>query len=114
MFRDKEEELARLEEELLEEEIPEEELLEEEEEEIFYEEPSGDTAEYHNFANDYGHVHAYNADTADVDLEEYSDEVYHEPPASRQTGLLLVVMLLLFGIFCIVGWWFLRYRGIIG
>ena len=30
MFRDKEEELARLEEELLEEEIPEEELLEEE------------------------------------------------------------------------------------
>lgn len=111
MFRDRKEELARLEEELLEEEIPE--IEEEEEEEEFFEEPSGDTSAYHNFANNYGNVHAYNSDTTDVDLEEFSQEV-QEPAQPRQTGLLLVAMLLLFGIFCVLGWWFLRYRGIIG
>ena len=112
MFRDKDEALARLEEELLEEELPEEELAEDEAE--FFEEPSGDTSEYHNFANNYGKkIKAYNNDTTDTDLDAFSEEVYHAP-TRRPMRLLLVAMLLLFGIFCVLAWWFLRYRGIIG
>lgn len=110
MFRDKDEALARLEEELLEEDAPTPEEPEAEEEETFLEAPSGDTAEYKNFANNYN---AYNADHTDLDLEEFSEEIYASS-APRHAGLLATVFLLLAGILLVLGWWLLRYLGVIG
>lgn len=110
MFRDKDEELARLEEELLEEEKKE--VLHEEEEPEFLEEPSGDTDEYKNFANSYGNINVYNADTADLDLEEYAETVYESTP-QRHTRLLVLATLLLTGIFLVLVWWFIRYMGVL-
>ena len=110
MFRDKEEALSRLEEELLEEDSVPEETPEEEPD--FLEEPSGDTNEYKNFANDYGSVKIYNADSSDLDLEEFSEEVY-EPTMPKRTNLLLIAFLLLVGIFLVLGWWVIRYLGVL-
>lgn len=109
MFRDKEEALARLEEELLEDEPPEKTA---EEEPDFLEAPSGDTDEYKNFANDYGNVNIYNADTSDLDLAEFSEEVY-APAEKKQPNLLLVAFLLLVGIFLVLAWWAVRYMGVL-
>lgn len=109
MFRDKDEALARLEEELLEDEPAQETAGEEPE---FLEEPDGDTDEYKNFANDYGNVKIYNADTSDLDLTEFSEEVY-EPTAKKQPNLLLVAFLLLVGIFLVLAWWAIRYMGVL-
>ncbi|MBR5529747.1 MAG: hypothetical protein IKU57_04645 [Oscillospiraceae bacterium] len=118
MFRDKEEELARLEEQLLEDEPAEEETEEyeedfEEEEEAFLEEPSGDTSDYKNFANDYGHVDAYNADKADLDLEDYSEEVYTPSETRKDNKLLYTIFLLLAAIFLVLAWWVARYTGVL-
>lgn len=96
MFRDKDEELARLEEELLEQDAPEE--VPDDEEEA-YEPPVQN-------------VRAYNGDAADVDLEEFSDAVY-TPTRNRNTGLFALLFLLLCGIFCVLAWWILRYRGVL-
>ena len=109
MFRDKDEALARLEEELLEDEPAQESAKEEP---AFLEEPSGDTDEYKNFANDYGNVILYNADTSDLDLEEFSEEVY-EPTMKKRPNLLLVAFLLLVGIFLVLAWWFIRFMGVL-
>ena len=107
MFRDKDEALARLEEELLEEE-PETTAKEQ----SLLEEPSGDTKEYKNFANDYGNANIYNADTSDLDLEEFSEEVY-EPIEKKRPNLLVVAFLLLAGIFLVLAWWVIRYMGVL-
>lgn len=104
MFRDKDEELARLEEELLEKEEPEE------EEELAPEDPDEESEAYVNYANNYK---AYNADKADLDLEEFSEEVY-TPTPHRHMGLLTAIMLLLAGILLVLGWWLVRYMGVIG
>lgn len=85
MNRDRQEELERLEKELLadtEEEAPEEEtFLEEDDTQI------GDSpAVYQNFANNYGKdlrnfasgYQAYNSDRVDTDLEEFSQAVMEE------------------------------------
>ena len=114
MFRDKEEELARLEEllEEVEELLDETEELPQEEEPEFLEEPSGDTKEYKNFANDYGKVNIYNTDTTDLDLEEYAEEVY-DPTEPKNTGLLVTAALLLVGIFLVLGWWAIRFLGVL-
>ena len=114
MFRDKEEELARLEEllEEVEDLLDETEDLPQEEEIDFLEEPSGDTKEYKNFANDYGKVTVYNADKADLDLEEYGDEVY-EPKEKKNTDLLVTAALLLVGILLVLSWWAIRFLGVL-
>ena len=67
MFKDAEEELARLNRQLLEED--EEELNEEE----YEEEESDEETEYDT----------YNTDNTDVDLEEYSQQVYEQPPSRK-------------------------------
>lgn len=98
MFRDKEEALARLEEELLAEARPEE------------EEDAGEEEEYEAFAEE---VTIYNADHADLDLDAFSDEVY-APSAQKASRVLVWIFLLLCGIFCVLAWWVLRYKGVIG
>ena len=95
MFRDKDEALARLEEELLEEDAPQEEVPEEEEEE--YEELD---------------VPIYNADRADLDLEAFSQEVY-DPTTGKRSRALVWLFFLLCGIFCVLAWYILRYKGVI-
>lgn len=96
MFRDKDEELARLEEELLQQENHEDPSETEEEE---YQPPVRA-------------VRAYNGDAADVDLEEFSDAVY-TPTSNRNTALFALLFLLLCGIFCVLAWWILRYKGVL-
>ena len=99
MFRDKDEALARLTEELLEEDRPQPEAAEditEEAEEDFEEFP----------------VRAYNGDTADVDLYAFSEEVY-DSTMRKKSRLLVWFFLLLCGIFCVLAWWVLRYKGVI-
>ena len=98
MFRDQEEALARLEEELLEEDRPEE------------EEDAGEEEEYEDFTDD---VTIYNADHADLDLNAFSEEVY-DPTVQKTNRVLAWIFLLLCGIFCVLAWWVLRYKGVIG
>lgn len=95
MFRDKDEELARLEEELLEQDVPK---AAPDDEKETYEPPVQN-------------VRAYNGDAADVDLEEFSDAVY-TPTHNKHTGLFALLFLLLCGIFCVLAWWILRYKGV--
>ena len=131
MFRDAKEELRRLEAELLAAEREESEqaradrLLEE-----FLAEEDGDFEDdedilaiypeslvsrgtpYRNFSNNYGRGRpapvAYNTDSVDEDLEEYSDEVYEEPKDDLR-GLILLAMVLLAGILGMLAFWAVRY-----
>ena len=80
MFEDREQELDRLNRQLL-EEAEEEEECEEEEYEEEYDEDAEAVSDYE----------AFNSDTTDVDLEEYSDRVYREPPSRK--GILAAVLL---------------------
>ena len=100
MFRDKDEELARLEEELLEKDTPQE---------VSEEDSDDEEEEYESFD---GRLRAYNGDAADVDLEDFSDAVY-TPTHNRHTGLFALLFLLLCGIFCVLAWWILRYKGVL-
>lgn len=86
MFRDKEEELRRLEEALLEDDTPEEEM------------PAPQQA-----------YAAYNNDDCDVDLEEYSQEVYEKPKSPY--GLWAFLLLLMTALLCLLGYCILRYGG---
>ena len=89
MNRDRQEELQRLENELLEQEdVLDEETLDEFEQD---DTRIGDApAVYQNFANNYGKdlrnfasgYKAYNADHVDVDIEEFSQEVQEDTPAA--------------------------------
>lgn len=101
MNRDRQEELERLEKELLadtEEETPEEEtFLEEDDTQI------GDApVVYQNFANNYGKdlrnfasgYRAYNSDRVDMELEEFSQEVRNEEkPASIWVPAVLTALI---------------------
>ncbi len=97
MRRDTQEELQRLEQELLaEEEIPEE--PEEEDYGEFLEEPdSEEPVVYRNFSNRYGQdlrnyatgYKAYNSDTLDTDLEDFSDAVRD---GKKPTSILLPLL----------------------
>lgn len=119
MFKDKKEELRRLEEELLlEEELEEEEArLEEEQEEADallesetdYGEESEET--YYNYSNRYGRVRAYNNDTTDEDMDAYSDDVYHSNQNKGLHGLTVLAVFLLVAIVFVLGWCFLRFKG---
>lgn len=103
MFRDRENQLQRLEEALLAEE---EEIREDpsEEEELLQVDST-----YANFANGY---RVYNTDRSDEDLDEYSEDVY-QAQSSKRTGLwvaILLVSLLLLGFF---GGWLLKLLGVL-
>lgn len=121
MFKDKKEELRRLEEELLleaqleaEEAQLEEELEEAEallESETDYGEESEET--YYNYSNRYGRVQAYNNDTADEDMDAYSDDVYNSDKHNGLGGLTALAVFLLIAIVFVLGWCFLRFKGIL-
>lgn len=100
MFRDQNEELRRLEEQLLAEE-EEEEYLEDDAIDTFLEEtqPGDAPRVYQNFSNDYGKnlrnyatgYKAYNTDRTDVDPDEISREVLRP----KRGGAWVVILLLL-------------------
>ena len=106
MHKDTQEALERLERELLAEEQPEitdddlnlliDGILFDDEEDT----PMEETAIYRSSATQY---RAYNADETDLDLEEYSDEVYEEPPTDFKE---LLFPLIILGLICLVmlGW----------
>ena len=121
MFKDKKEELSRLEAELLMEAQAEEEdaRLEAELEEAAallddendYGEESEET--YYNYSNRYGKVRAYNNDTSDGDLEAYSNDVYSGGKKKGIGCLTLLALALLVAIVFVLGWFVLRFKGII-
>lgn len=99
MFRDTQEELERLQAQLLAEtqeqtaQTQEEDLLEEEDfDALLSDADQGEAPRvYQNYSNGYGRelrnfatgYRAYNTDKADVDLEEYSQEVFDPPKAPK-------------------------------
>ena len=129
MFRDRQEELDRLQEQLLEEDPEElEEEYEDEDEEYLDAEvddllAANDQGEnpqtYNNYSNDYGRqlrnyasgYKAYNSDRTDEDLEEYSQQVLHPQKEKGITGLLILAMLLLLGIGGVLAWMLMRMKG---
>ena len=109
MFRDREEALQRLQEQLLQEE---EELRPEEEEypdedafdQLLEEDDrTADSGAYRNYSNDYGRglrnyatgYKAYNADKADTDLDRYSDAVREGPKRNRAAWLVILLLILI-------------------
>lgn len=130
MFRDRDEELQRLEEALLEEEEEEQkqrieeeieeerqkarrdEAEEEEEDDISFYQPDDtedDEADtFPNYANNY---RAYNSDRVDVDLDEYSEQVRQEP--KRGSCLLTLALILLCGILVMLILFLLKFQGIL-
>lgn len=132
MFKDKDKELRRLEAELLleaelekeearlEAELAEEEALLEaelEEAEALLEDDDDfgreDVDTYRNFANQYTAFDAYNSDTTDEDLDEYSEEVYHSG-AGRSIGCLgFLAVCLTLAILGVLAWMAARYWGIL-
>lgn len=122
MWRDAEEELQRLEAELLAEEEPveEEDLLEDALlDELLQDTRAENVGVYQNFSNDYGKklrnyasgYKAYNSDKTDEDLECYSETV--REPEKGITGLVITAIALTLGILAVLAWWLLRYRGVL-
>ena len=127
MFKDTEEELKRLEAELLadeEEALPEEELDQEAEpldDDLLTDEELnallddtrifGSATVYQNHANNYGQqIKAYNADTLDQDPEDLSQELLEENKGGTG-GLIALACVLAIGILCVAVWWVARYWG---
>ncbi len=118
MFRDTSEELQRLQAELLAEEEPAElppEEEPEEEDDFFdeYEEDELDEPEpvYKNYASGY---RAYNSDTTDEDLEEYSESVREGNPSRGGCLLTLIAVFLALILGGVVTCAYLYSRGYIG
>ena len=130
MFRDRQEELQRLQEQLLEEEPKE--ALEDEAEDGFLDEEGlnalldgedqgANPRVYQNFSNSYGRelrnyatgYKAYNTDKTDEDMESYSQAVLEPENNKGITGLLILMLALLCGIAVVLGWIFLRVKGLI-
>lgn len=127
MFRDREEALARLQEQLLEEE---EEPAEEGEEEypgeedfarLLEDERTADARIYQNFSNDYGRqlrnyasgYKAYNSDRTDTDLDCYSDAV-REGPKRRSVLWFVILLLILMGLALgVILWKYLGLEGLV-
>lgn len=55
----------------------------------------------------------YNSDRTDEDLDAFSEEVF-SPQKNNLTGLTLLFVLLCLGIVCVLLWWLLRWKGVIG
>ncbi len=128
MFRDAQEELERLQAQLL-EETEEEEIVSEEtdflEEEDFdallYDTDQGENPEvYENYSNDYGRslrnyatgYRAYNADTTDTDLDAFSEEVFEGKKAASYGWLWALLGLMAAAIIGIL-WCFISMGGLI-
>jgi len=127
--KDKEEELQRLQQELLAQEAPGEDLPAEEEYldgglvDTLLEEDvkSGAAGVYQNFSNGYGKdlrnfasgYRAYNSDKTDTELEDFSEAV-REP---QKGGGFITLLLILMGLLCITGAavivYYLRLGGIL-
>lgn len=141
MFKDTEEELRRLEAELLAQEEEEEDWEEVEEEEAWQEpveinaldedllnnreldilledtQVFGEAGAYQNHANHYGAgannpARIYNSDRLEQTPEELSDELLEEPRRNT-TALVVLACLLAAGILCVAVWWLLRFRGVL-
>ena len=122
MFKDRNQELQRLEQALLEEETEElpaaEELVEDEElltDEALNElledvAPGKNSVPYQNFSNDYGQI--YNSDVTDEDLDEYCEEVLDESKPSY-TGLIVFICVLALGILGVLIYLMARYGGLL-
>ncbi len=112
MFDDPQKELRRLERQLLAEEEPEddwEDDLDEAHRLLGDAEPEEDLPEefpLRNYANGYGRG-VRNRDRGDVDLEEYSSQVYEPPGKKGIGGLLLLLLLEIIGILAVVVYWIL-------
>lgn len=123
MFRDAQEELERLQAQLLEETqvVPTIEEKQEEEEYLlediideFLEDtaPGESPAVYQNFSNDYGRqlrnfatgYKAYNTDSTDTDLESFSEEVQNEEVPQKSGAWLGVVVALLAAIVGVIAY----------
>ena len=110
MFKDTKKELERLEAELLaEQEEPEEvEEYEEWEEDLLDDDDDFGVEEVHrNFRS---HYRAYNTDRTDWDPEELGEELDRKP----KTGiwwLCALVLALTAGIFAVLAWWVMRFKG---
>ena len=120
MFRDRDEELERLQAQLFEDEEQEtaEELLEEDTvEQLLEGEEQGENPDvYRNFSNDYGSnlrnfasgYKAYNTDKVDGDLEEFSREVM--TPPKKKGGCLTAMLFFLLTLALLTALWLLAKK----
>ena len=104
MFRDRQQELERLRDELLEEEEQEVQVSSQEDDDLLSDEMLNQLLGIE--------VHSYNADRVDLDPQKLSEEVL-KPEEPKLTGLLVTAGLLTAGIFLVVLWWVLRYMGVL-
>ena len=116
MFRDRERELQRLEEQLMEEEeleLEEEELLNEDEVDNLLEDAdqTGDPEAYHNYSNGYGRI--YNGDRVDVDVEQFSQEILSPEKKRGCTGFLVLLLLLMLAVLGTMVWTYLKMGGFV-
>ena len=132
MFRDTQEELKRLEEQLLaEEDLPKEQepeldeatrvipipqaqellsdLEESEEEETDLPQPQRKKKGRY-----IGHFEAYNSDRTDTDMKKYSEEVRQPKGDPVVLALSILALILMAAILGILIWWFIRFRGFLG
>ena len=121
MFRDRDEELNRLQEKLLEEEESQQEPEDTDDITFPEDEPEEEETEvYQNFSNDYGKslrnyasgYNAYNADRTDIDLESFSQQV-REPKKSGCSPLLVVFFLLTAAVTTLAFLLYMKSRGIL-
>ena len=135
MFKDQKQELERLQSALLEveEELSEEEFQEDDDsedweetedweasdEDNWEEDDSEDWREdapedmdatrvYPNFSNSYKRI--YNNDTADTDLEDYSQQIYSGRKRRSNLGLCVIALCLSAAILGVLAWWIIRFR----
>ena len=124
MFRDRDEELQRLQQLLEEDEIPapekkDDELLDEETVDALLgaDGQTADAGAYQNFSNGYGQQipetegRFYNGDRVDVDLEEFSEEVCAPEKKRSGTGLLVFLLLCMLAALGFMIWLYWRMGG---
>ena len=120
MPRDTEQELERLQSQLLQEaqEEAEEFSVEEDFAELLWEEDQGENPQvYQNYSNDYGRnlrnfatgYKAYNTDQTDADLDEYCDLVQQEPKIT--VWWVWIVLLLMGAVVGAIAWMFFSTGG---
>ena len=108
MFKDRQEELERLEAELLQEE-PQEETDDLPEEDYRFGEETPEV--YRNFSNGYREVRAYNTDRTDEELEHFSEEVRQPRKNTDILVLCAIALCLIAGIIGVLCWWAVRFMG---
>jgi hypothetical protein len=125
MFRDREEELQRLQDQLLEEEDPQpEEALPDDDDfdDLLSEnQPIEDPEIYQNYSNDYGKnlrnyasgYRVYNSDKTDTDLDTYSESVREGQPSRRFLWIPVLLLGLLAAVVLALLWKYLRLGGIL-